>query len=560
MGKVTISGGPKPIPIRHTLFDRLVSAVSPERGVRRLAARIQEANAHKLAASLGYVAGRSDRKSLQEWNPIAAAPTDEFHYQADTIRGRSRDLTKNSAIAAGASNTATTHVVGTGLRLHSRIDSDYLGLTPEVTQEKQRELERVWRMVQNALDFEGDVDMMGLQAMAFRGVFESGDILAVRRRDLRPGNLIPLKVQLVEADRISNPNNESDTDKISGGVETDARGVTRAYHVADRHPGELNLSTAQQRWFRVVKDGRNGIPLSRLLFDKRRPGQRRGVPALAPVIEPLKQISRLTDYELTASVVSSLFTVFVKTEQPASGGLPDAPEGAETVPTKSGDVFLNPGAVVDLLPGEDIVTANPGRPNSAFEPFFRAIVQQIGMALEMPYEVLMHLYNSSYSASRAALLDAWRFFRGRRHWLSQNFLQMVYEWAIIDAVAEGIIDLPGFLIDDMARMAWLGATWVGDAPGAINEQDAAKAAVIRVDAGFSTRAEETAAMTGRDWDSEVQPQREQEKKRLDEAEMSFIADAPTDPSKAPDMGEDGLTPDGQTRGNGSESGNEEEAA
>jgi len=225
--------------------------------------------------------------------------------------------------------------------------------------------------------------------------------------------------------------------------------------------------------------------------------------------------------------VSSLFTVFVKTEQPQSGGLPSAPEGTDSteLPTKTGDVFLNPGAVIDLLPGEDIVTANPNRPNNAFDPFFRAIVQQIGMALEIPYEVLMHLYNSSYSASRAALLDAWRFFRGRRVWLAQNFLQMVYEWVMIDAVAEGLIELPGFLTDDMSRMAWLGSSWVGDAPGAINEQDSAKAAVIRIDAGLSTRAEETAAMTGRDWDSEVQPQREAEKKRLDDAEMPFAADA-----------------------------------
>jgi lambda family phage portal protein len=396
--------------------------------------------------------------------------------------------------------------------------------------------------VKDALDFEGDVTMMDLQQMAFRGVFESGDILAVRRRDSRPGNLIPLKVQLIEADRVSNPNNVMDSDRITGGVESDARGVIKAYYVADRHPGQIFIDNAgDTRWYRIVKDGRNGIPLSRLLFDKRRPGQRRGVPALAPVVEPLKQISRLTDYELTASVVSSLFTVFVKTEQPQTGGLPSAPEGSEEIPSKTGDIFLNPGGVVDLLPGEDIITASPNRPNNAYDPFFRSIVQQIGMALEIPYEILMHVYGQSYSASRAALLDAWRFFRGRRTWLAENFLQMIYEWAMLDAVVAGHIDLPGFLIDDMQRRAWLGATWVGDAPGAINEKDAAEAAVVRVDGGFTTRAEETAAMTGRDWDSEVQPQREAEKRRLEESGMSYAASskaqvAPTDTSGGDDEG------------------------
>ena len=528
MSRVTIQKVP-PKPLRMNIVDRALGWVSPRLGVKRMAARIQESQAHQLAASLGYVAGRSDRKSLQEWNPIAGAPNDEYLYQAETIRARSRDLTKNSAIAAGASNTGTTHVIGTGLRLHSQIDSSYLGLGDEEVEAKQRELERVWRMVKNSLDFEGDVTMTDLQAMTFRGTFESGDILAVRRRDMRAGDMIPLKVQLVESDRISNPNNEMDSQRISGGVEANAKGVVTAYHVADRHPGEFMLGIYDTRWTRVPKVGRNGIPLARLIMDKRRPGQRRGVPALAPVIEPLKQISRLTDYELTASVVSSLFTVFVKTENPSAGGLPSAPEGTEStaVPSNSGDAFLNPGAMIDLLPGEDIVTASPNRPNGAYDPFFRSIVQQIGMALEMPYEILMHLYQNSYSASRAALLDAWRFFKGRRKWMGDNFLSMVYEWVIWDAVTEGIIDLPGFLVDPMARSAWLNCVWVGDAPGAINERDAAQAAVVRIDAGLSDRATEAAEMTGRDWNSEIQPQRAAEKRRLEQDGMPFEANLQT---------------------------------
>lgn len=510
-------------PARITSIDRLLGYLSPRWGVKRLAARIQEAEAVHLATTLGYVAGSSTKKSLQEWNPVAGSPDDEFLYQSETIRARSRDLTKNSPLAAGASNTSTTNVVGTGLRLHSRIDGNYLGLSDEQVEVKQREMERIWKWVKDNLDFEGDINMMDLQAMAFRGAFESGDILAVRRRDFRPGNLIPLKVQLVEADRISNPDNQMDTDRIKGGVETDPRGVTRAYHVADRHPGDFLSLDLQTKWYRILKTGRNGIPLSRLLYDKRRPGQRRGVPALAPVIEPLKQVTRLSDHELAANVVSSLFTVFVKTENPQSGGLPSAPEGTPTAsqPSRTGDIFLNPGGVIDLRPGEDIVTASPNRPNGAYDPFFRSMVQLIGMGLEIPYEMLMHLYQSSYSASRAALLDGWRFFKGRRTWLAQNFLQMVYEWVMIDAVVEGLIDLPGFLVDEQARLAWLGSSWVGDAPGAINEKDAAEAAVVRVEAGFSTRAEETAAMTGRDWDSEVQPQREAEKRQLEAAGMGF---------------------------------------
>lgn len=544
MGKVTVQDSNQPV-LKKSILDRAIDTISPQWGLKRFAAQLQKVNAERFAANVGWVGGRFDRKSLQEWSPYSGSADDEFLGQSQTLRARSRDLTRNSPVAAGASNTGVTHVVGTGLRLHSRIDADYLQLSEDEAKEKQKELERIWRITRDDLDFEGDVTMADMQAMVFRGVFESGDILAVRRRDLRPGNILPLKVQLIEADRISNPDYGMDTDRLAGGVELSKPGVTRAWYAADRHPADL-LKQSQTKWSRIPKKGRGGLTLARLIYDKRRPGQRRGVPALAPVIEPLKQISRLTDYELTASVVSSLFTVFVKTEHPAEGGLPSYPEGApvESQPANTGDVFLNPGSVVDLLPGEEIQTADPNRPNNAFDPFFRAIVQQIGMALEMPYEVLMHLYNNSYSAARAALLDAWRFFRHRRAWLSSNFCQMVYEWMVIDAILGGYIDLPGFFGDPMAKAAWLNSDWVGDSPGAINEGDAVKAAIARVDAGFSTRSQETAELTGRDWD-DVQTGRAQEKRRLDQDEMPFMADPKNEKREAVgESGDDGA--DGET--------------
>ena len=125
--------------IKEGIVDRVVSAFSPKAGARRFATRVQEAHARKLAAGFGYVGGRYDRKSMQEWSPSPGSANDEFLEQADTLRARSRDLTRNSPIAAGASNLTTTHIVGTGLRLHSRIDGEYLGLDAEAVAEGKME-------------------------------------------------------------------------------------------------------------------------------------------------------------------------------------------------------------------------------------------------------------------------------------------------------------------------------------------------------------------------------------------------------------------------------------
>ncbi len=421
-------------------------------------------------------------------------------------------------------------------RVTATFYNSFLGLSDTQARDKHSELERVWRQASGTLEWEGDMRQADFQALVFRSIFESGDILAVRRQRLDPGDIVATKVQLIEADRISNPRGAMDTELLSGGVEVDGSGRTVAYHVSNVHPGEVRLEEPTN-WARVPKHGSSGLTLSRLIFQKQRPGQRRGIPALSPVMEPIKQITRLTDYELMSSVVSAMFTIFIESENQAAGQLPVAPVG-EVAPTKAGDVFMpGGGAVIDLRPGEKVQTADPTRPNEAFEPFFEALVTQIGMSIEIPFEVLMHRYQNSFSAAKAAMLDAYRFFVTRRQFLADHFLSMCYEWVVNDAVLNGLIDLPGFVADPMMRKAWLGAEWIGPSHNQIDPQKEVTAAIARIDAGLSDRKYETAQISGRDWDRDVQPQRLREKQRLEEDAMGFSA-VPMAPSSGGEEGEE----------------------
>ena len=149
---------------------------------------------------------------------------------------------------------------------------------------------------------------------------------------------------------------------------------------------------------------------------------------------------------------------------------------------------------------KDISVADPKRPNTAFDPFVLAILRQTGVALELPFEVLVKHFTASYSAARAALLEAWKFFMTRRYWLSVNFCQPVYEAWMAEAVATGRISAPGFFDDPLIRRAYCGSEWVGPAKGMIDERAEVEAAQWRVEMGISTLAEETAALTGGDWE------------------------------------------------------------
>ena len=178
---------------------------------------------------------------------------------------------------------------------------------------------------------------------------------------------------------------------------------------------------------------------------------------------------------------------------------------------------LGNGSIVGLDPNESIETANPGRPNTAFDGFVIAICRQIGAALEVPYELLVKNFTASYSASRAALLEAWKMFKMKREWLISNFCKPVYEEWLTEAVAKGRIKAKGFFNDPAIRAAWSGAEWYGASQGQIDPEKEARAAQLRVQEGFSTRERESTELTGMSFEKIHSVRNREEIKRAESA-------------------------------------------
>jgi len=126
-----------------------------------------------------------------------------------------------------------------------------------------------------------------------------------------------------------------------------------------------------------------------------------------------------------SAVISAMFTVFVKSED-EEGLAPMTPLDEVGGSRNDGDYKLAPGAILDLQPNENIEIADPKRPNQAFDPFVQAILRQVGVALELPFEILIKHFTASYSAAQAALVEAWKFFSSRRSWLAIQLCQPVY--------------------------------------------------------------------------------------------------------------------------------------
>ena len=469
-----------------------------------------------LALAGGYAGASRSRPALRHFDPVATDADDDIGADLPTLRARSRDLARNVPLAGGALNTMVTNVVGTGLTMQSRIDADALGLDADAADAWQRATEREWRGWAESrwCDATLGQDFYGLQSLAFRSALESGDVLAITPAIPRPGSSYRLTVQMIEADLLCNPDYKADTDRRVAGIDLDNVGAPVRYHFANRHPNTLRRGSGVT-WTAVEARGaRSGRPNVIHLFDRRRPGQTRGVPVLAPVIEPLKQLGRYTEAELQAAVLAGAFAVFVKMDPAAFADLFGDDETLKTnylAPATRWDgrntsSVDGPGRAVNLVPGESVDTVNPGRPNDSFDPFVQAILRQIGAALELPFELLIKHYTSSYSAARAALLDAYRFFRGRRAWLASHYCQPIYELWLAEAVALGRVQAPGFFADPAARRAYSGAEWVGDGPGSIDPLKEVDAAERRLAIGTSTLAAESVLHDGIDWETKHRQQ------------------------------------------------------
>lgn len=504
--------------------------VAPGWGLKREHARAQRA----VIQNMGYSQHGASRftKAMAGWVTSRGGPDADITLNLDLLRQRSRDLCMGEPLAIGALKTIRTNEVGSGLRLNSQIDAELLGMDDEAALEWEANTEREFALWANstACDAARRCSFGELVALARLSEMMSGDVFALLPSIPRQGDeRYDLRILLVEADRVSDPWPYPVGKNVLGGVEVGDYGEPVAYHIAKHHPGDLFLpgtyggygayaygavslppmieggiyGAQWNKWERVPAFGeRTGRRMVIHVMDSDRPGQRRGVPVLAPVMERLKQLSRYSDAELMAAVVSGMFTAAITSERPNPGLGAVVPPSQQVHPgggagdATDEDYQLGNGALLALMPGEKLEAVNPGRPNTGFGAFVQSICQHVGAGLGIPYELLVMQFTASYSASRGALLEAWKRFAVGRERMATRFCQPIYEQWLAEAVARGYIEAPGFFSDPLIRAAWCGAEWHGPTQGQLDPVKEGEAAKLRVEEGFSTRTRETAELTG----------------------------------------------------------------
>lgn len=508
---------------RSNILDRAIGFFAPRVALKRATAR-----AAFEAFSGGGLDGAPMSPMNGRWSVVARSADADIVRGLRRQRAESRELRRMNPIAAGAIQTNLARVVGTGLQPVPEPNATVLGWSDEqVAAFKERvAIEFSLWADSKECTLDRQHTFYERQELVLGARLESGDCFTILPDDSpTPTQPYKLRLQTIEADRCANPMGETDGSDIVAGVRLRG-GAPVSYHILDVHPGALALtgvSSIKGKWYDAV--GASGR--RRILHHYRptRPEQTRGVPYLAPVIQAIKDLGRYTEAEISAAIVSAFYTVFIE-QDGASAPAPifGAEQGAttsppnETVPAGGQEIEMGPCAIVGLAKGETANFADPKRPNTAYEPFVLGILTLIGTGLGIPVELLIKKFNSSYSASKAALLDAWQHFRTERAWLVLSFCQPVYETWMAEAVSSGRIQAPGFFSDPLVRWAYTRAAWHGDSQGSINPKDEVAAYRDAIDGRLMTHERAEWELFGSDW-TRTFPTKRREKEMLADAGM-----------------------------------------
>lgn len=472
---------------------------------------------------LGYArhgANETPDSVLGTWSAPAGTPFADVDLNLHTLRKRSRDLKMGSSFISAILGAKRDGVVGRGIHLDSQLDAEGLGVTDREASAIERRIQKAWAQWERRAGRSGET-LTEILSAAYYAAILSGDCFV--RVTLNGSSL---RLFVIEGDAVQTPPDKLNNPRVRCGVElARASDYPVAYYVVTGAPRAMTYGEqVRSLRFRHARSGyqsfaalstngevqpgewmppQEGLLHVHTAFE--RPGQIRGIPIASSMMQDIKQLDRYVAAEVTAAVVSSKFTVFMK-HPPAEvedfgvfGRPADAPEYAAEVEYDA--PVLGDGAIVDLEDGASVESVNPTRPNTAFGGFVDAMQARIAAGLQIPIEVATKKCSSSYSAARAAFLDADRSYSIDRALLIRQLLQPVFEmWLDINADRLG---LDGYYTDPDKRDIYRTAEWIGEQVPSIDPVKEVQAAQARMAINVSTGAREARELTGTDIASNI---------------------------------------------------------
>jgi len=464
---------------------------------------------------------------MSSWNPYLGSPDGELNMYRDRIVSRVRDLVRNDGWASGAVTRVLDNAIGANFR--PIFKPDYMALAAHTgikgfdhvwAEEYGQALEAAWRTWANDMgrfcDTQRNLTLSQIMRLAFRHKIIDGDALAMVHwlpDRVQPGRArYATTIQVIDPDRLSNPQNTLDQNSMRGGVEVDAYGAAIAYHIRKAHQGDYFSAAKSVTWDRIEKETSWGRPIIVHDFDHDRAAQHRGGAGIfAPVVQRLKMLIKYDGAELDASIINAIFGAYI--ESPYDPAMVESAIGEgnkevigayqdeRTDFHKDQKIKLGGARMPILFPGEKINAVTAARPNSNFKDFENAVLRNFAAGTGLSTQQVSNDWSDvNYSSARGAMLEAWKTLSRRRNDFAMGFGQ-----PIVCAFTEESMDIDNLPLPTGApefsefRAAYARVKWMGPGKGIIDPVKERQGAILGMDAALSTLEDEAADLGGVDW-------------------------------------------------------------
>lgn len=448
---------------------------SPAKAGRKPATkRLPAGGPANMGVQAKYDAAGSGRRMVG-WNPPSSGPN-LATAGLQKIRDRSRDVSRNDWAGESSLQKWTTTLIGIGIVPRFKRVTD---------KSRKQVLTDLWTGWCRYADADGVLDFYGLQTLAVRAWLESGEVFVrLRPRSPETGLEVPFQVQLVEADFV--PMLDADQyaglpegHKIRQGIELNKYGRRIAYWMFKEHPGENSSNFSASDLIRVAASQ------VRHVFEVKRPGQLRGVPAIATVLARLREVGDYEDAVLVRQKISNLFVAFLKNTLPNGATGTDPFTNMPINFGKSGEPLaeLAPGMFQELEPGQDVTFANPVEAGTTFSDYMRTSHLGTAAGAGIPYELFSGDIREVSDRTLRMIINEFRRLAQQRQW---QIVIPMFCVPIIEAWGEAAVLAGKVTIAEMPAIRF--AEWSPHGWEHIHPVQDPQGKKLEVEAGFRSRS------------------------------------------------------------------------
>lgn len=434
--------------------------------------------------------------------------TEEDIRNLEQARDTSRLYAKNNGFVKGLLRASRDNVIGTGLKAKSNLSRKHF---KNLTESELKNIENninnyfnKWALSKNS-DITQNNNFYLQQRLAYFTYKRDGDVFATLPLLRNEINLRLIPPEYITYDS---------QDGFIQGIKTNKYGRPVEY--------AINKSEDSLDDFIILRNSINKQNVLHL-FDNERINSLRGMPFTTEIIRDCVYIDDYMKSELQASQIASKFIGTIKTK--SNGNIFETKKtnllrnnlgNTETNLKKENRTFKH-NTITQLKPDEELEIINKGRDNPNFDKIVNTSLQKVSSCTRIPIEIILTVFTSSYSASRASMLLLEKFIKPEREIFNTKFNNPIRNQVIEWGVLKGDLNIPDFFNN---KDEYLNCEWLGDAQGSVDPIKDAKAKVTLIDNNLTTREKATRDLGNGDFEANAK-QLEKERDILKQNNLIF---------------------------------------